>query len=63
MQEKLASIATAADPGEAMKKLDGIYKDSAAQGDDQMSRLPQSSLPTGTDPKPFTLGEKAPTQR
>lgn len=59
----LSSLATAADPGEAMKKMDGTYEDNAAEGSDQMSRLPQASMPQGTDPKPFTLGEKAPTQR
>lgn len=61
MQEKLASLAKAADPGEAMKKMDGVYQDKDAQGNEMESRLPQASMPQGKDPKSFSMGKSEET--
>jgi hypothetical protein len=64
MSDQLTQITNASDPGEVMKKLGGEYSDNwGANEKGQEGLLPQASLPTGTDPSPFTLKEKAPTQR
>lgn len=55
MSSNLSSLVSASDPGEAMKKLDGTYKDNSPSENEQMSRLPLVSIPQGSDPKPFTI--------
>lgn len=39
---------------EAWDKKHGTYKDTIT-GTDQMGKLPQSQMPQGTDPKPFSI--------
>jgi hypothetical protein len=60
MENPLGNLKSVADgEGDVMKKIDeahGEYKDSVSDNTNTMSKLPQTSLPTGTDPSPFTLG-------
>jgi len=58
MPSDITKIPLASDPGEAMKNYGGSYKDQQAEGNDMESRLPTASLPQGSDPKSFTMGEK-----
>lgn len=59
MSDPLAPLKGAAESGDIMSAVDkaaGQYKDAVSDDKNTMSKLPQSSLPTGTDPSPFTLG-------
>lgn len=60
MENPLAPAGAAANgDGDVMKKIDdahGKYKDAVADNTNQMSKLPQSSMPQAPDPNPFTLG-------
>lgn len=52
-------ISSAVEDGDVMKKVNdahGQYKDAVTDNTNTMSKLPQASLPVGTDPSPFTLG-------
>ncbi len=52
-------LKSATQDGNVMEKIDkaaGTYEDKVANNTDAMSKLPQSSLPTGTDPSPFSIG-------
>lgn len=60
MENVLENLKGTADgDGDVMKKINsahGEYKDAVTDNTNQMSKLPQTSLPQGTDPSPFTLG-------
>jgi hypothetical protein len=59
MSDPLAPLQGAVESGDIMSAVDkaaGQYKDAVTADTNTMSKLPQSSLPQGVDPSPFTLG-------
>lgn len=59
MEDLSAVIKSATEDGDVMKKIDeahGKYKDAVTDNKNQMSKLPQQSMPQAADPSPFTLG-------
>lgn len=59
MSNPLDPLKSATNDGDVMTKIDqaaGTYKDAAAEGTDQESKLGTASMPKAPDPSPFVLG-------
>lgn len=51
----LLNLGSEQNPAKALEKQEGVYKEAGA-GVPEMQKLPQSSLPQGADPSPFSIG-------
>ncbi len=56
LKDALKSATESGNVQEKIEQMTGTYQDKVTDEKDQMSKLPQSSIPQGTDPSPFSIG-------